>query len=179
MLIRRASPDDATALATVAERMFRDTFAADNDPADLETFLAGTYSTALQARELADPDLTTLVAVDPGGDIVAFAQLRAKPGPDVVSGPAPHQLWRFYVDRAHHGRGLARLLMDAVIDTARGLGARTLWLTVWERNWRARAFYVKCGFADVGSTVFVLGTAVQSDRVMARPVGDGGDRPGV
>jgi ribosomal protein S18 acetylase RimI-like enzyme len=51
---------------------------------------------------------------------------------------------------------------------ARAQEAHTLWLGVWERNERAKAFYRKCGFADVGSQVFVLGTDAQTDRVMVR-----------
>jgi diamine N-acetyltransferase len=171
-LIRQASLADATALATFAERIFRDTFAADNSPDDLEAFISRSYSPLIQARELADPLVTTLIAEDGDGAFVAFAQLRARPAPEAVTGPAPHQLWRFYVDRAHHGRGMAQALMATVVETAAALGARTLWLTVWAHNLRAQAFYVKCGFADVGTAVFVLGAAVQTDRVLALPLGD-------
>ena len=39
---------------------------------------------------------------------------------------------------------------------------------MWEHNHRARAFYVKCGFTDVGEHVFLFGTDPQTDRVMAR-----------
>jgi nucleoside-diphosphate-sugar epimerase len=53
-----------------------------------------------------------------------------------------------------------------LIDAARAAGARHLWLGVWERNPRARRFYEKCGFVDVGSQAFVLGSDPQTDRVM-------------
>ncbi|MEQ1692392.1 MAG: GNAT family N-acetyltransferase, partial [Gemmatimonas sp.] len=59
----------------------------------------------------------------------------------------------------------------ACIETAQSRGARTLWLGVWEQNPRAIRFYEKCGFVDVGSAVFHMGTEVQHDRVMARPIG--------
>jgi ribosomal protein S18 acetylase RimI-like enzyme len=39
---------------------------------------------------------------------------------------------------------------------------------VWEHNVRAVRFYAKHGFRDVGSHVFVLGSDVQTDRVMVR-----------
>jgi ribosomal protein S18 acetylase RimI-like enzyme len=61
-------------------------------------------------------------------------------------------------------------MMDAVIDAARERGTGTLWLGVWERNTRAQAFYRKFGFVDVGSHTFMLGTDVQTDRLMARTI---------
>jgi diamine N-acetyltransferase len=63
---------------------------------------------------------------------------------------------------------VAQPLMAAVVEEATSQGARTLWLGVWERNERAKAFYRKCGFTDVGSYPFVLGNDPQVDRVMVR-----------
>jgi ribosomal protein S18 acetylase RimI-like enzyme len=57
------------------------------------------------------------------------------------------------------------------------LGARTfrdthdvLWLCVWGRNFRARAFYERWGFTEVGETSFVLGSDVQRDLVLSIPL---------
>jgi ribosomal protein S18 acetylase RimI-like enzyme len=75
---------------------------------------------------------------------------------------------RFYVDPIRHGHGIAQTLMDAVLTTARADAAHTIWLGVWERNPRAIAFYRKCGFEDVGSHPFLVGTDLQTDRVMTR-----------
>jgi len=62
--------------------------------------------------------------------------------------------------------------MHAVLEAAAGRGAQSLWLTVWEHNPRARAFYAKCGFTDVGTCAYLFGTEPQTDRVMARAVSD-------
>ena len=56
--------------------------------------------------------------------------------------------------------------MKGVLDTASSLGATRVWLGVWEKNARAIAFYAKCGFRDVGSQPFLLGSDLQTDRVM-------------
>lgn len=165
LAIRPATPADAEALAEFGERTFRDAFAADNRPDDVESYVAATYSVERQRADLADPLRTTLV-VESGGRLVAYAQLRAGPPPSCVTGPSPLELLRFYVERASHGRGVARTLMDAVRSAARAGGAETLWLGVWERNARAIAFYAKCGFRDAGSQPFILGSDRQTDRVM-------------
>ena len=46
-----------------------------------------------------------------------------------------------------------------------------LWLAVWERNERAIGFYRRFGFETCGALEFRLGHDVQSDLLMARPVG--------
>ena len=163
--IRTATPADAAVVADLARRTFYDTFASTNDPADMALYLKNAYSVDQQTRELSDRDITTLL-VEEGGDAVAYAQLRTDHIPECVTGPAPVELWRFYVDRPFHGRGIAQMLMDRVKEAARERGAKTLWLGVWERNDRARAFYAKCGFTDAGEHIFLFGTDPQTDRVM-------------
>lgn len=167
--IRSGTPADAGALAALAARTFHDTFAADNRSEDLALHLSQAYGPIQQGRELADPDITTLLA-DTGHDLAAYAQLRRGHAPDCVAGESPLELWRFYVASEWQGRGLAHTLMQQVDAEAERLGARTLWLGVWERNGRALAFYRKCRFVDVGSHIFMVGSDAQTDRIMMRPV---------
>jgi GNAT superfamily N-acetyltransferase len=167
--IRRATLADAPALAELAARTFRDAFGADNRPEDLAMHLAAAYGVPQQTRELADPTMTTLVA-EHAGALVAFAQLRQGEPPGCVTGAAPIELQRFYVAHQWHGRGLAQALMREVLDAARGIGAATLWLGVWERNPRAIAFYGKAGYTEVGTHTFRVGTDPQVDRILVRPL---------
>jgi ribosomal protein S18 acetylase RimI-like enzyme len=170
MVIRPATPDDVVGLAALAERTFRDAFAADNTTADMDAYCARAFTPDMLLATVVDAATDTIVAHDETGALVAYAQVR--PGtPDALAPlPAARELWRFYVDRVHHGRGLAQQLMAAVVLAGRARGARTLWLGVWERNLKAQAFYRKCGFVDIGSHQFVLGADVQIDRVMARDI---------
>jgi GNAT superfamily N-acetyltransferase len=131
--------------------------------------LAQAYGPLQQGRELVDPDIVTLL-VDADSRLVGYAQLRRGPAPACVLGDAPIELWRFYLDREWHGRGLAQTLMQRVDEEADRAQARTLWLGVWERNERAKAFYRKGHFVDVGSHVFMVGSDAQTDRILVRPV---------
>ncbi len=168
--LRHASPADAARLAEFGARTFSATFGPDNRPGDIALYLSRTYGVALQAAELRDPAMTTIVA-ESEGRLAGFAQVRAGPAPESVVGRTPIELLRFYIDRPWQGQGLARSLMAAVDEEVNRRGGTVLWLCVWERNERAKAFYRKCGFVDVGGKVFILGTDHQSDRVMARLVG--------
>ena len=165
MNIRRGVLDDAAALADLARTTFYDAFAATNDATDMALHLERAYGVSQQGAELQDPGITTLL-VEQDGAAVAYAQIREHHAPACVTGPMPLELWRFYVDRRWHGRGIAPALMDRVKSEARLRGARTLWLGVWEHNARARAFYAKWGFIDVGEHIFLFGTDPQTDRVM-------------
>lgn len=169
VVIRRAHVGDAAVVAALAAKTFEDTFAADNRPEDLAAHLATSYGVAQQTAEITDPGYATLVVfVD--GALAAFAQMRRHDPPPCVSGPAPIEVHRFYVDRPWHGRGLAARLMAACLDEVRGLGGSTAWLSVWERNPRAQAFYAKQGFQSVGSADFWVGSDRQTDHIYARTV---------
>ena len=168
-MIRSAVATDAPALAELAARTFRETFAADNRPEDMALHVAEAYGASQQQSELVDPDIATLLAyVD--GQLAGYAQLRSGAPPACVSGKEPRELWRFYIARPWQGQGVAKALMQRVESEACQRGGRTLWLGVWERNERAKAFYSRNGFVDVGSHVFMLGTDAQTDRIMVRPL---------
>ena len=171
--IRRATIADAELLAALGERTFRETFAADNTPADTEAYVAHAYGVSQQRAELSLADALFLIA-EVDGNAAGYAYLRSAPLPAHITDPAPGQpgaaieIARFYVDAPWHGRGVAHALMDAAITEAWQRGARTIWLGVWERNARGIRFYTKRGFHDIGSQPFVLGSDLQRDRVMAR-----------
>lgn len=167
VVIRRANDDDAKILADLARRTFVDTFGPDNTAEDMAIHVAKSFGPDIQRREIRDPAMTTLFA-ELGSSTAGFAQVCQGPPAACVTGEAPIEVRRFYVDRPFHGQGVAQALMRAVEQVARSFGGRTLWLGVWERNPRAIAFYTKCGFVDVGEHAFVFGTEEQTDRVMAR-----------
>lgn len=164
--IRRAIANDALALAQFGARTFSEAFGADNTPADLALHLERAWHPRLQRAEIADVGLDTLLVCDSQGQIAGFAQLRAACAPECVATVRPAEIKRFYVDKPWQGRGVARQLMDAVLEQARAHHAREVWLGVWERNLRGQAFYRKCGFRQVGTQIFVVGNDPQTDHVM-------------
>ena len=173
-IVRPASLADALRLSRLAAATFRDTFAHENTPQDMASYVAHAFTPARQASEIADVDGTVLLAErrssSGASELVGYVHLVSGPVPACVQGPAPLELKRLYVARAWQGRGVAHTLMDAALAAARARGAGTLWLGVWERNARAVAFYAKYGFTRVGEHTFVLGNDAQTDWLLARPV---------
>lgn len=179
-VIRAATPADAARLSGFAATTFTDTFAADNDPADLANFLAETFTLERQLAEIDDPACTILLAesVDDSGraELAGYAHIVQSAVPGAVSGAHPIELKRFYIGQSWQGRGVAHTLMDAVFAEARARGAHTLWLGVWERNPRAVSFYRKFGFERVGEHIFRLGSDLQTDWLMSVTLVDASGR---
>lgn len=164
--IRSAVGEDAAALAELGARTFRDTYGSDTDPRDMEAFLASAFSEEVQRAELADPASPYLVA-EVAGCAAGFALLRDEPAPVQVAGERPLLLAQLYVDRPFQGRGVGKALMAHCVDGARRNGYGVVWLTVWEHNARAIAFYAGWGFVHEGELPFVFGGEVHRDLVLA------------
>ncbi len=173
-VIRRAKASDASALANLAERTFRDTFSAQNMVTDIDFHCASNFGTEIQGREILDPNCVTLLAeVDEA--LSAYAQVRLRSHQQCVLAERPCELLRLYVSGEFLGRGLAHELMPEILATAASSDADVIWLGVWEENPRAIAFYRKYGFEIVGAHEFRLGEEIQRDLVMAVAVGTRAD----
>ncbi len=165
--VRIANIADADVLTALGAQTFIEAFGADNTPEDIAAHLAATFTLERLAREIADSSSRMLIA-EVASTPAGYAKLHWVDPPACVSGPKPVELARIYVLGEWHGHGVGRALMERCIEEARGSGAETMWLGVWERNERAIAFYRRMGFAHVGDKDFILGSDKQRDRVMQR-----------
>jgi ribosomal protein S18 acetylase RimI-like enzyme len=168
LLIRRATVGDAALLARVGAELFAAAFGAQNDPNDLKTYLATAFSPSIQHAELADADRATWIAEAPDGAPAGYAMLKRGARSVAVAANHPAEIQRFYVGPPFQGHGLAQALMSVCVEQARDWGCDALWLSVWELNPRAVAFYEKSGFRKVGRQDFMVGSDRQHDHVMSR-----------
>lgn len=159
---RPATPDDAALVAELFERAFVETFGHLYRPEDLAAFLATVGAEAFRA-EIADPSFRFLLAFD-GGEAAGFCKLGPPSLPVEPSGPAL-ELRQLYLLQRWHGRGIAQALMDWALGEARAAGAKTLYLTVYTGNHRARAFYRRYGFTYVAPYAFMVGAQADEDEI--------------
>ncbi|MEO0770073.1 MAG: GNAT family N-acetyltransferase [Cyanobacteria bacterium J06649_4] len=167
--VRQANPDDAECFSQLAERAFRETFTTEENLADMALYCKQTFGVEVQSRELRDPNNVLLLA-EVEGRLAGFAQIRLCSPKDCVEATQPLELYRLYVLRPWHGRGVAQELMERVLAIAAESNADQLWLGVWEHNPRAIAFYKKYGFQFVGEHVFQFGNDPQRDLIMMKAV---------
>lgn len=135
----------------------------------MDAHCRGSYSEEIQAAEIANPDMVTLLA-QYAEELLGFAQLRWGEAPSFVQGNSPGEIQRMYVASSWHGQGVAQALMAVCIEMIKAHGSDMAWLGVWERNPRAIAFYRKFGFVERGDHIFLLGQDRQKDIVMARSI---------
>lgn len=169
LTIRKATSADAEALSELALRIFLDTFAAQNNPDDVELYATQSYSRDIQLEEINDPSLTYLVA-EVDGKPAGFAMIGLPRSESCLRFAESIELFRFYVDKEWHGKGVAQPMMKACEDFARSLGGKTICLGVWLENPRAIRFYEKIGFRKEGTQAYLLGNDMQTDWVMVRDI---------
>ena len=161
---RPATAADAADLREVATQAYTETFRGLYRQGDLDAFLPAAFGpTGLQAH-VTDPAFTIRVATD-GGTIIGFAKL----GPVAFPGdwsPGAVELHQLYVLSSHLGEGVGPALMDWAIDTARAGGGTELVLSVYVDNHRAKRFYARYGFVDIGRYDFAVGSTIDEDRLM-------------
>jgi GNAT superfamily N-acetyltransferase len=169
VVIRNASAADALLLAEMGAKTFYDTFAPQNTPENMKAYLASSFSLEKQAAELSDAASFYLIA-EVEGSPAGFALLRTGVAPSCVRGTHPIEVVRIYALKEWIGHGVGHTLMQACLEEAGRRGCDTLWLGVWEHNPRAITFYRKWQFEEVGSHPFQLGSELQRDLLMQRPV---------
>ena len=166
---RRAAPSDAALLAALGRATFSDTFAADNTPEDMATYLAEAFGDDVQRAELENADVSVFFA-ERAGEAVGYVMLREGPAPPMVRGFDVLEIARLYATPHAKGTGVGRALMQRAIHEAAAHGKEALWLGVWERNTRAIEFYRRWEFFEAGSQPFTLGGDEQNDLVMVRRI---------
>lgn len=171
--IRGGKPEDAAALAPLAVKMFNDAFAGNplNRPEDMRAYIASAFSLEQTRRELADRNATFFIA-EIAGEMIGYAKLLEGATEDCVPDANPIELARLYVLKDFHGRAVAAALMEWCFDYAESKNYRTMWLGVWEHNFRAQRFYEKLGFRRVGEHIFQLGSDAQTDWVMEKKLSE-------
>ena len=146
ILIRRATGDDATAIAEVQVRTWRVAY-RDLLPADHLASLSVVLRERMWAQLLdpiRTPEHAAFVAVV-DSRIVGFVS--AGPAHDIDLGPGrPGEVYAIYVEPESWGDGVGRALLAAAVDLLQADDMDPLVLWVLEGNARARAFYERAAW---------------------------------
>jgi GNAT superfamily N-acetyltransferase len=155
-------------LLPVARRIFRETFAQQFEPEAFESFLEEVYRPGgAMSREFDRPDVHWRVATC-GGEPIGYAKLTPLRAPAKGAAVGAMELQQIYVSAEWQGRGIADRLMEWSIEAAQRADAPELYLTVFDHNHRAKRFYARHGFSEVGRCTFELGGQVYDDRIWCR-----------
>nr|WP_314863819.1 GNAT family N-acetyltransferase [uncultured Undibacterium sp.] len=165
--VRRAHSDDASALAQLARQTFIDTYAEQNDAAQIRAHCEKNFGISQQSKEIADPDYVVILAYH-DEELVGFAQVVNNPPPESIAAEKAVALYRYYVKKEWHGKGIAQPLLAEAETAAKTFSANQLWLGMWEHNARALAYYKKVGFQHVGWMDYEFGGVIERDYVLLK-----------
>ena len=137
--------------------------------ADVDAFVAEHLTAQRFEEYVADPGRAVLLAEEEGSAIGYVMLVHGEPYDADARAAVRHrpttELSKIYVLPNAHGGGVARELLAAAIDVARGIGVAGMWLGTNQANVRAQRFYEKSGFVRVGTKRFHVGGRWEDDFV--------------
>jgi ribosomal protein S18 acetylase RimI-like enzyme len=163
--ILRATLADALALSVLSAAVFPLGCPANTPPQDLADYISREHTPERYRAMLQDGRFAILMA-KVANDLAGLALLAKAPSPAATQPSSALELRRFYIDSSYHGRGVANVLMEAVLALAAERGEPSLWLSAFSGNGRAIAFYKRWGFRIAGEHDFIVGTDRQRDYLM-------------
>lgn len=166
--IRRATADDAAALAELGAATFVETFGHLYPAADLQAFLAKSHTSESWVRTLTDPQRATWVAEQPSGRKIGFIGVGACKLPVQHLELTAGEVQQLYVFAEFHNLGLGARLMDRGLDWLLSQGRSPLYVGVWSENFGAQRFYARYGFSKVGEYGFPVGSTVDREFILKR-----------
>ena len=160
---RTATVADVPAIDRVFRASFCDTFAHLYRPQDLTAFLAK-FTNRAWTEEITDLRYAFRLA-EGDGDAVGYVFLGLCCLLVFVVGLVV-ALRQLYVLSSHLGTGVGAELTDWALAEARRRGVGELYLTVYTDNHRARRFYARYGFEELGPYAFMVGEQADEDIIM-------------
>jgi ribosomal protein S18 acetylase RimI-like enzyme len=169
--LRLGESADAITIAAVATHVFLDTYATDGVRPDLAREVFELCSPQAFAAALAQPERRFVVATTDAG-LVGFAELLLEDRPAEVAGVTGAELVRLYVQPRAHGAGVGRALVLRCEELVASSSLPAMWLTVWEHNEAAMAFYRRLAFTDAGPGTYTYEDQVYGTRVFTKETRD-------
>ncbi|MGA1849840.1 GNAT family N-acetyltransferase [Sphingobium yanoikuyae] len=165
---RPAVASDAAALSILGGATFLASFAHDHPGEALVAHIRKAHSEDHYRAALADPAQTILIGETPLGAPVGYALITPPDLPVPTDDRTDVELKRIYLLNGWQGGGNGDALMALVLAEARRRGARRLLLAVYPQNDRARRFYARHDFVEIGELTFMVGDVPFRDLVYAR-----------
>jgi ribosomal protein S18 acetylase RimI-like enzyme len=167
--VRNAGPADVDLLVELGKLSFYEAFSEKTAPEDMADHLQTAFKVEdIKAQLNTDQSIFIILEID--ASAAGYAYLQPDTPPDCVKDPDTIQLVRLYLRRNYYGRNVGNTLMKACLEKALSRGFQSVWLSSWELNHRANAFYKKWEFEIVGGAKFKVGSDIQDDFIFVRKI---------
>ena len=155
MIIRKATPSDASSIAAISIEVWVNTYLKKGVSAFFADFALKEFSVDNSLKLIRDPLQTILVSENAEG-IDGLVRLSSNSTPP-ISGCSNMEIATLYVQPRHHGKGTGKSLLSAALKHCHDLDVDSVWLTTNAENHPAIAFYIAQGFEYAGETTFRIG----------------------
>ena len=167
--VRPATASDADLLTEFGIKAFKEAFSEVTAPDDMAAYLKSAFNRTQIQNQIKDERSLFFIA-EIGSVPAGYAYSYPSNTPDCIKEKRAIQLVRLYLRKQYYGRAVGDALMQISIDQSRSRGYQSIWLSSWELNHRANAFYKRWQFKAVGRQKFTVGSDVQNDFILSRKI---------
>jgi ribosomal protein S18 acetylase RimI-like enzyme len=167
--IRQVAVAEAEQLLQLSRQTFFDAFAAMNTAHDMELYAAQAFTIQKIQSELSEPGSAFYFAML-NNNVAGYLKLNTGAAQTEFKTDHSLEVERIYVLAGHQGKSIGSLLLNFATQTAINKGYHYIWLGVFEKNHGAIRFYQRNGFQKFSHHAFLLGTDLQTDLLMKRPL---------
>ncbi|MGE5107247.1 MAG: GNAT family N-acetyltransferase [Sphingobacteriales bacterium] len=156
--IIKAADTNAAIISAVGRQSFYDAFHSifiNKD--ELAKYLDKTYDVKKIANSINNLNNIFFIAYD-NDRPVGFAKIKRQSTHQQIKAATQTELQKIYVLEEYHGTGAGAALLNVILETAHTIQPEYIWLNVHVGNTKAKRFYEKNGFVQVGKHYHTIGT---------------------
>lgn len=163
--ISPVTANDVLQLQRIAKETFLQTFSDINTEENMNKYLSEGFSVE-QLKEELNNELSLFYFAKLEDEVIGYLKLNTGEAQKENRKENALEIERIYLLKDFHGKKVGQFLYQKAIDVATEKAMDYVWLGVWEKNFKAIAFYKKNGFVEFDQHVFMLGDDRQIDLMM-------------
>lgn len=159
------TPKDVLQLQYIGKETFSQAFSDINTEENMKKYLNKSFSIE-QLNEELNNELSQFYFAILDNEVIGYMKLNRGEAQKENQNDNALEIERIYVLQNFLGKNVGQRLYFKAIQVAEEMSVNYVWLGVWEKNFRAIAFYKKNGFIPFDQHIFMLGDDRQLDILM-------------
>jgi ribosomal protein S18 acetylase RimI-like enzyme len=165
--ISLVKPCEINALQKISKETFIEAFSNQNSEENMRKYLEEYLSINQLTNEFMNSD-SSFYFTRMDEKIIGYLKINFGVAQTDFKEDNSIEVERIYVLEEFQGKNVGQNLLNKAIEISREKNAKSVWLGVWEKNYKAIRFYQKNGFVEFGNHPFILGDDIQTDILMKR-----------
>jgi ribosomal protein S18 acetylase RimI-like enzyme len=164
--VKQARGEDVAVLSTIARLTFSLAGPANSSKIEIEKYIAKNLNESVFQKYVESADVFVACA-QTDSELVGFIVVKyCSSCPCELGFENSAELQRLYVLPDYHGTNSSKLLVSEAFKECSAKGIDAIWLSVYSENSRAKKFYSKFGFQEIGKTHFKMGNEKHLDTIL-------------